>query len=309
MKVARDTGPTEEQLVRYLLGQLPADEAERLDEAAIVDDDIAARLTRVEDDLVDRYVVDALDAVTRDRFEAHYLGTARRREKVEFARRFMPAIDRAAAPRPAQVARNGRNLVWPLVAIAASLLVASGLLVVNDVQLRSALDALRQERGERDIRTRSLEAQLAAARDAAARAATRAEQAAQNVAAGRSRLSERLSSGLPAIAALVLSPQRRSLESMPTIAATADDRILVELRIEANEHERYQVVLTDSQTTRVAWRSGTVTPHVSGGASFVAVDVPAAGLESRRYTFELSGVDQSGRADPVATYAFELDRR
>ena len=41
------------QLIRYLLGLLPEDEAQRYDEQSIVDDDVAARLRQVENDLVD----------------------------------------------------------------------------------------------------------------------------------------------------------------------------------------------------------------------------------------------------------------
>ena len=41
------------QLVDYLLGVLPEEELERLDEASIVDDDVAARLCDVENDLID----------------------------------------------------------------------------------------------------------------------------------------------------------------------------------------------------------------------------------------------------------------
>ena len=59
------SGPLDErQIVRYLLGLLPAGEAERLDEASIADDDFAARLRVSEADLVDSYVRGKLDAET-----------------------------------------------------------------------------------------------------------------------------------------------------------------------------------------------------------------------------------------------------
>ena len=58
---------------------LPED-AERLDEASIVDDEIAARLRMVEHDLVDAYVRGRLTGDTLARFESHYLASPRRRE-------------------------------------------------------------------------------------------------------------------------------------------------------------------------------------------------------------------------------------
>jgi hypothetical protein len=51
-----DSSSDDEQLVRYLLGLLPDEEAERLDELSIADDELAWRLRAVEDDLVDAYV-------------------------------------------------------------------------------------------------------------------------------------------------------------------------------------------------------------------------------------------------------------
>src|SRR5262249_26328110 len=105
----------DQQLVNYLLGLLPEDEAERLDEASIVDDHVAARLCEVENDLVDAYVMETLDPDTRWRFEACYLTSPRRREKVKFARRFLRAVDRASAPpaAPLAVAPSSSKRVRP----------------------------------------------------------------------------------------------------------------------------------------------------------------------------------------------------
>ena len=67
------------QLVHYLLGLLPEKEADHLDEASVVDNEVAAKLCGVEDDLVDAYVMGTLDQNTRDHFEAFYLKSPRRR--------------------------------------------------------------------------------------------------------------------------------------------------------------------------------------------------------------------------------------
>src|SRR4051812_40927503 len=85
------------QLASYLLGLLPEEETEQLDEASIADDEIAARLCAAENDLVDGYVAGTLDQNTRDRIEAFYLKSPRRRAKVKFAGRFLTVIDRPPA--------------------------------------------------------------------------------------------------------------------------------------------------------------------------------------------------------------------
>src|SRR5215813_12464202 len=99
MSLLRDSAADGDRLVRYLLGFLPEDEAERLDEQSIVNDDVACRLLSVENDLVDAYIRGTLDAELRHRFESYYLASPRRRQRVKFARRFLAAVDRMPAAR------------------------------------------------------------------------------------------------------------------------------------------------------------------------------------------------------------------
>ncbi len=61
MPISRVSTQDDRQLIRYLLGLLPDEEAELYDEQSIVDDDLAARLRLVENDLVDAYVRGTLD--------------------------------------------------------------------------------------------------------------------------------------------------------------------------------------------------------------------------------------------------------
>src|SRR5262245_48128042 len=88
----------EGRLISYLLAMLPDDEMERLDEASIADDGFASRLLTTERDLIDRYVRNRLDALTRERLETLYASSALWCRKVEFAKRFLPVVDGAAAP-------------------------------------------------------------------------------------------------------------------------------------------------------------------------------------------------------------------
>ena len=89
-----DPGRDTLELERYLLGLLPDEDAERLDEMSISDDEVAGRLRVVENDLVDAYVRGTLSGEKLERFESFYLSSDRRREKVRFARTFLSAIDR-----------------------------------------------------------------------------------------------------------------------------------------------------------------------------------------------------------------------
>ena len=78
---SQDKSAYDDQLLtRYLLGTLPAEEAERLDQLSIVDEELAARLSAVEYDLVDAYVRGEARGEDLARFESFYLSSAKRRE-------------------------------------------------------------------------------------------------------------------------------------------------------------------------------------------------------------------------------------
>jgi hypothetical protein len=98
MSLLEDSGHDDQQLARYLLGLLPDEDAERLDEASIADDEVAAWLRVVEDGLVDAYASGNLAGELLERFESVYLSSPRRRQKVRLAARLLRTVDRAVAP-------------------------------------------------------------------------------------------------------------------------------------------------------------------------------------------------------------------
>src|SRR5262245_44684608 len=105
--------PTDDaHLTSYLLGLLPDEEAQRLDQASIADDETASRLRVVENELVDAYVRGMLAGEQLERFESHYLVSARRRENVQFATGFLSAVERAATAQPQH--GHNRALVFPM---------------------------------------------------------------------------------------------------------------------------------------------------------------------------------------------------
>jgi hypothetical protein len=323
------------QLADYLLGLLPEEEAERLDEASVVDDDVAARLHDIENDLVDAYVMETLDRDTRGRFDASYLTSPRRREKVKFARRFLTAVDRAAVPpvAPLVVASSrservrpfpaktdsGRPVAvgfrynWPILTAAASVVLACGVLV-NDLQLRQGLNRARRLGADNDRRAEALTEQLDQARNEnievaaaleRARAAAATERPAFN--APPAATSNGVASGIAK--ATVLFPQTRSVGEVPRIEVAASVvSVPFELGLESNEYTQYRAALRDAETDRIVWRSAAVRARAAS-PPVVSLVVPADLLESRHYAFELAGIDRAGHQITTGTYALQIDRR
>jgi hypothetical protein len=293
-----------DELVQYLLGVLPPEDTERLDEASIVDDDIAARLRRVEDDLVDSYLRGQLSGDTLAQFESHYLASRHRRERVEFARKFLRAVDKVDRETEPVVAADtpskaGGSKVLATLAVAATLsLVAGGALVLQNVRLGRGLREAQVDRVAVDQHTRDLEREVKELRDANATATRELARARESAAAVVHEA---------ATVALVLLPQTRSIGPVPTlIMPLGIEQLGFELRLESNDFPSYQVGLRDPSVNTVIWRSGWIAAKSSAGQSSVRVGVPARALKPQHYSLDLSGRRPAGTSEVVGSYAFEI---
>ena len=98
MPFFRQHGYDDQVLIQYLLGSASEEETERLDELGIADDEFAARLRTAEHDLVDSYVKGELKGAILEQFEAFYMASAERRDKVEFAKSLETLSNRSRRP-------------------------------------------------------------------------------------------------------------------------------------------------------------------------------------------------------------------
>ena len=321
MSVPGESIQGDQQLVRYLLGLLPEEESERLDEQSIVVDEFATRLQCVENDLVDAYVSGTLEGDILERFESFYLASPLRREKVKFAERLLAAADRASASAAGNVAsqatrsgaaqvplRSGRAesdarvaprwLMASSLAAAAVLLVACGFLLLQDVRLWRGLSEAQREGAVVGSRAQELTRQLEDQR--AANSATMTE---------LDRIRAAQPAAPAALAALVLLPQTRDAGPVPAIALESGSGIVAfDLTLEAVDFPRYEAALKDPATGLAVWRSGVLTPRSTRPAT-IAVAVPASVLKPQHYSFDVSGRSAGGAADIVGSYAFQIQSR
>jgi anti-sigma factor RsiW len=285
----------DDELVRYLLGELPDEDAERLDEQSIADDEFAARLRLVEDELVDAYASGRLTGERRRHFESFYLASPRRREKAAFAKRLLEAVEQDVRRRQGDVApaKRGPLAWWQLAAAAAVVLgLATTWLSLQDARLRTALNDARQqaataERRAADLSTALLNAQHATS---VAQAWLTDVRAAQPV-------------------ALVLLPQTRGVGPVPIVAVTDDSPSLrIELAIEALTPVPHEAALKDPATNQIIWRSSPLSTAPAPPA-LVAVSVPTAILKSQHYVLDLFARRSERNRDFVGSYPFEVLRR
>lgn len=299
MPVPANTPYDDRQLIQYLLDQLPPGDAVRLDEASIVDDDLAMRLRAVEEELVEAYARGTLTGETLKRFQTHYLASPRRRRDVAFTSELLRAVDRAAAPDVAVRRDSFRaRTVWLMSVAATLLVVASGAMVLRMARLERALGETERSRSLLDRRTRDLERQVEELR--AAR--TPAPREPESVRAPAPALPREL----PPVA-LVLLPQTRAIGPMPSVAIPdGADRVGFELRLESNDAPRYQAGLRDPAVNETVWRSGWLTARLPASQPSVVVAVPARLLRPQHYTIDLLADMPRRGAEVVGSYAFEI---
>jgi len=318
---------TDKTLTCYLLGSLRQDQIERLDELSIVDEDFAARLDAVENDLVDAYVRGKLTGDTLQKFRAGYLSSDKRREKVRFAeslylfegKHFAKATPNGEfAPE-----QESRSLFSPgswrlfaftpwITAGASAMLLAITLLFINNLQLRNRISQAKADREELVQRERDLQAKLDQVHASDAKVATELAQVQKSLAeleqASSNRNPAARSSFSPlGIVAFTLSPQLRGAAQMPELSLSpGTTRVDLHLDLESNDYPQYQVALKSLRTDQIIWHSGKLKAETKGQRSAVLVSMPAALLKPETYQLELTGSPSSGGHEFVSSYVFRI---
>lgn len=319
MRSADEQRLDDEVLSRFLLGSLPAEEAERLEELTTTDDEFALRLDAVENDLVDAFARGDLSGDKLEQFEKSYLSSPRRREKVEFARTLLRfgektsnavagATTRQAIPdaRPAERTSQSRSprswfriprldLQWGFAVAAMALLVAGGYLFVENQRLRQQVAQSRNQQIALNQRTQDLESQLREQRTANSGLQTELEGLRESAAIV----------GHGATLAVLLVPETRGIN--PTKAVhiqRGTNHLTLRLRLESDDFPAYRVTLKDPAKDRSIWKSSEVKAQTEGSNKTVSINIPTGKLKGQNYVLELIGIPVRGAPESVSSYTF-----
>lgn len=181
----QNVGDKDEMMVRYLLGELSAEERQNVEEQYFQDDRLFEEFLAAEGELIDDYVQGELPEEVRGKFEAQFLSTPQGRRKVELSR----ALTSAMLEEPKQVTAaqaeaeagtqaearpswwqslwqrvRGRNMVWQLSFAALALFLVLGVawLAVENMRLRSQLRSTEASLQQKEREARQLQEQEAA---------------------------------------------------------------------------------------------------------------------------------------------------
>jgi hypothetical protein len=315
MSLSNSHSPDDQLLVRYLVGSLTEDETERLDELSVADDQFAAHLRAVENDLVDAYVKGELSGDTLNRFNTHYLSTPALRDKVTFAEALLRYQRRAAAA-PAFTARGRRWFGVPRVvphwgwAVAALLFLgATGSLVVENNRLRHEMIAARAARAAVEAREQELQRQVTEQRSANAETARELAQIRESLAQRPAAAAPNQPAGGTVIASFVLLPPKRGGGDIPTIRLpSATPAVTLHVDLEADEFPIYRAQLNDPATAQIIWSGANLRAARRGGARSLSITLDASVLKPQTYIVDVIGVPARGAPESVASYPFRVEK-
>ena len=327
--------PRDAVLLRYLLGALPVDEAEPVEEASVVDEDFAARLNAMEHDLVDSYVRGELEGPNLARFQTWYLSSPLRVQKVEAARTILRIVNTAAEGSAAIVApevteadtapevKAATAAPGELTASVAPTLsygrdsaaqkstefrigmfrawpilgfaAAVMVLVVALGYLSTKNKQLRKEVAETKKQSTALTAQLNDQRAAAGTAS--AGEASAGLAHGVENV---------ATVTMFLPAPTRGASTIPKVDVPAGTGLVVlSLGIGSYGEDNYRAQLMNPTTHQILWHSGLLRPGSDG--TYVSVAVPANVLRSQMYLIQLMHDATNGAPELLATYPFRVE--
>lgn len=309
-----NTDYDKDKLIRYLLGTLPEDATERLDELSFTSDDLARDLEAAENELVDGFIAGELAPAEAELFRSNYLATPLRRRKVEFARALqrMPTpdkiVDRASSGFFSQLRAffAGSGLRIAFSAAAAVLLVVAGVWIISSRREPVEQAAVVSPSPDQPISTPDpITPTPTIGRDEEREPEVNLPRTTDPTPAPTKPKPER---AVPTVATLVLTPTMRGAGSPPTLEIEPGmTQIVVRLQLEADEFKQYTVTLAN-ESGRNVWSGAAAKAQKAGGQSSISVRVPADRIEPQFHTFVVSGVTATG-SEPIGSYSFRAMKR
>jgi cell division septation protein DedD len=306
-------------LTDYLLGKSSESDADSFDELSITDDDFADALKSAEDELIDSYLRGELIDTDVGRFEASYLASPLRREKVEFAR----ALQVVAEKNRVTISQVSEKKTWaeffaflnfnPALryGFAALLLAFAAIFVWFLLRQNEQIDVVKVE----PTPTHTIQPTQTQTPTEITPSPTVSPKAPTPEKTAEPKASPTISPTpkptaeptkaptptIPTLATFVLLPPTRGTGNFQTISVPANTSdVAFNLPLESDDFKTYSVKLTN-QSGKVLWQSG----KLSSKKSALNVRFPANLLQSNIYSFTVSGKNNAEDTQNIGNYSFK----
>ena len=305
-------------LTRYLLGQLPEAERERLEQACFTDKTKYYQLCDVETTLIDDYVSGQLPHREQQLFEQYFLTTPARSERVKTARALQrklaslaPVKTTAASASLWQRLFSDASFGLPVLTTCAAcfLLVLGGWFYFQNRQLRAQYSQSQATAAEQQRRAEELEKSLAATR---AQNADLAEQVRQQRDVA---LSQRVDTSGTPLARTMLFVLNTSIlrsdgnDSLRTLQLSkAITRVKFQVALPANDFATFAASLRTAEGRQIAqWHKLNARKLTNGGAQ-LTVELDAQRLHPGDYLMVIRGVKAGRETEELQRLPFKVGK-
>jgi hypothetical protein len=309
----------DKQLVSYLLGELPEEQHEELEERFCHDADLFERMLALRDDVIDDYLRGELSRQQSQQFERYFMATPQQRKRVENARALMQVVASGPAAERTAYARIKAELVsfWQrlrdllrdhpveigvVFAVALLIVAVPGLQVVR---LRNQLAQARQQTAEQRSRADRAEELARAASQAPSLSPEPAppSRPEENVIASLFLTSDydrgpKGPGGSGGLQKLVIRPRR--------------DLVQLRLKLADDDYRSYRVTLSEVSSGRKVQTLDGLRAQPTRSGKVVIAEFPASSFPSPAmdYLVVLDGRTAEGKYETeIDKYSFRVEQR
>lgn len=334
-----------DQVTRYLLGQLPESEIQRLDALRTTDENFRQRVRIVEDDLIDCFSKGQLQGEDLMRFRRYFLASAINRERVKIAQGFLDdlhvtydpldqpewlpaawrtpavlntlaAVRKALAPMEAFWLSVRQPLLLGLWGASLILVIWGAFLAYEVIGLNKLNAELAKKNPAVEQATPTTPASSANDQLAQQIDQTREALGQLKTAAIRSESTPApTASAQPDTASLQpasfsLRPASRGAEGVPELTVhSSTDEVLFQLELGRDDRASYRAELCAQPDGQRLWQSGTLKARAKDYGKSLEVKVPASQLKTRAYTLKVYGTNGSGTSEEALNYSFRINKQ
>jgi hypothetical protein len=301
---------------QYLLGDLPEEPQEQMEERLMTDDAVYEELRIQENELIDDFVRGNLPETEEEKFNRHFLCTSERRQKLRFAQALEKYIQAAATEMDDRTSFRQRIRAYldsPALRIAtaaALIVVVVGGSFALSHRLGQEVAELESETTSLQGRTQDLRSQLDTLNEANAKLTESLGRERQSRVAAEQELSSlrrsRPASSNPTQVAYVLQPGLlRDLGEQTQRVPISETTNLVKLQLDIgiDDYTSYRVVLHDAVGEELLVQNK-LEAQPNEATAVVPIDLPASLIPHGDYHIRLTGRTGAGDFELVGRYHF-----
>jgi len=289
-------------IVRYILGQVSAEERADLEERYFADSDLFEQMVAAENDLIDSYVRGRLSGPEQFQFENRFLATPELRERVRSARAIADYRSDAASistPDTGKAITRRRPMMpalrFAFAGLALALLIWGSWVMVLNLRLRREIDLLTRERANIERQQQDLQRQITELTAQVKQGNTPSQEIAQLGEPGKPAISLALAPGIPRSGG-----QANILPISPDVSSA-----FLWLKTGPDSYSSYSAILETPEGNQILKRGG-LKAFSSGSSRIVQLALSRSALQRGDYIVRLFGNHSSGQSEEIDAYSFRV---